>query len=552
MVVSGSAASLRALLAVASTLIVRGIHGTSLMFEPPSIWDRYRPYSGGLLLIFLVEAFLILLLLIQRRERKRAQKRLLSEKEFSDAVIESLPGVFFMQDESFKNVRWNSNAERVARYHPSQSEPLGNVAEEYRGAVQQRIREVFEKGSTHAEVEMLGPGDATFYYQFNAHRVQVEGKPYMIGVGIDISERKRAEEELRLSEARFASAFEYAPIGMGLVAPDGRFIKVNRALCDMLGYTPEELRTKSVQEITHPDDWESDLSQVLRMLDGEISSYQMEKRNLHKSGRVVWIWLSVSLVRDSDGQPVYFISQIQDITERKRAEDELRHAEERFAKAFQSNPAACAITTLREPRFIEANDAFLRIMGYERSEVIGATVSELRIWPDPEERAALIKKVLDGGSAREEDVKFRTKSGKILQVRMSAEIVQLQNEPCLLGLARDVTQQNLLEEQFRQAQKMEAVGRLAGGVAHDFNNLLGVIIGYSDLVKSSLPADSVLHKRVEAIKQAGERAAALTTQLLAFSRKQTLQPRVVNLNSVVAEIEKLLRPLLGEEIESRC
>jgi len=523
--------------------------GSVVLFKEPSIWDRYRPYISGLLLLLAVEAFLILGLLMQRQQRRRSEKRLLSEKAFSDAVIESLPGIFFMQDETFKNVRWNRNAEKIARHHPSQAQPLGNVAEEYKDIARLASREAFEKGTAQRDLELLGQGDATHYYHLNAHRVQLEGKPYIIAVGIDVSERKHAEEELRLSEERFSSAFAYAPIGMGLVAVDGRFIKVNRALGDMLGYTVEELRSKSVHDITHPDDWESDLSQVRRMLAGEIRSYQMEKRNLHKSGRVVWIWLSVSVVRNSEGRPLYFVSQIQDITDRKRAEEELRHAEERFAKAFQNSPEACAITTLRDPRFIEANDAFLRIMGYERSEVIGVSVAELRIWPDPEERAALVKKVLEGRKAREEGVRFRTKSGKILQVRMSADIVHLQNEPCLLGLARDVTEQNLLEEQFRQAQKMEAVGRLAGGIAHDFNNLLGVIIGYSELVSSGLVPDSILYKRVEAIKQAGQRAASLTTQLLALGRKQTLQPRVVNLNSVVIETEKLLRPLLGEDIE---
>jgi two-component system cell cycle sensor histidine kinase/response regulator CckA len=522
--------------------------GSVLLFKEPPIWDLYRPYIG-LLLVLVVEAVLILGLLMQRQQRRRAEKRLLSEKAFSDAVIESLPGVFFMQDETFKNVRWNRNAEKIARYHPAQAQPLGNVAEKYKDIARQASREAFEKGTAQGDLELLGQGDATHHFHVHAQRVQLEGKPYIIGVGIDISERKQGEEELRLSEARFSSAFEYAPIGMGLVAPDGRFIKVNRALADMLGYTAEELRAKSVQDITHPDDWESDLNQVRRILAGEIRFYQMEKRNLHKSGRVVWIWLSVSVVRDSEGRPLYFISQVQDITERKRAEDELRHAEERFAKAFQSSPEGCAIATLSEARFIEANDAFLRMMGYERSEVIGATAQELRIWPDPEERGLLIKKILDGGTVREEHGRFRTKSGRILQVRMSADIVHLQNEPCLLGLARDVTEQNLLEEQFRQAQKMEAMGRLAGGIAHDFNNLLGVIIGYSELVSSSLAADSVLYKRVEAIKQAGQRAASLTTQLLAFCRKQVLQPRVVNLNSVVVETEKLLRPLLGEDIE---
>jgi PAS domain S-box-containing protein len=518
-------------------------------FKESSTWDRYQPYVAVFLLLLLIEAFLIVGLMMQRRQRRRADQRLLSEKAFSDAVIESLPGIFLMQDEKSKTVRWNKNAEKLARYHPAQVEPLGNVAEKYRNTALKKVREVFEKGAAEAEIEILGQGDTTRHYQINALRLQLEGKPYLVAVGMDISKRKQAEEELRLSEERFSSAFEYAPIGMALVAPDGRWLKVNRTLCELLGYTPEELQATTFQEVTHPDDLEADLDYVRGMLANEIPTYQMVKRYLHKSGRAVWSWLSVSLVRDSEGRPLHFISQIQDITERKRAEDDLRHAEERFAKAFQSSPEGCAISTLRDQRFIEANDAFLRMMGYERSEVIGVTAADLQLWPDPEQRVALIKKVLEGGSVREEDVTFRTKSGKILQARMSAEIIQLQNEPCLLGLARDVTEQNLLEEQFRQAQKMEAIGRLAGGVAHDFNNLLGVIIGYAELLSSGLAPDSVRHKRVEAIKQAGQRAASLTTQLLAFSRKQKPQPRVVNLNSVVAETEKLLRPLLGEDIE---
>ncbi len=524
--------------------------GTVVLFRNPSVWDRYRPLIIGSLFLVIVEAFFILALLVEREGRRRAEERLLSEKAFSDAVIESLPGIFSLQDETHKNIRWNRNAEKFLRYHPSQVQQLGNVPEKLRDRIREKVREARETHQTvDFEVEVLGQGGTNNDYQFTVQSVQLEGRQYVVAAGIDISKRKQAEAELRLSEARFSSAFEYAPIGMSLVAPDGRFFKVNRALCDMLGYTAEELLMKTVQDITPADDWESDLSQVRRMLAGEISSYQLEKRNLQKSGRVVWIWLSVSLVRDNEGQPVYFVSQIQDITERKRAEEELKDAEERFAKAFHSSPEGCAIATLRERRFIEANDAFLRMTGYERSEVIGTTVDDLRLWPDPGQRESLMKKISEGGRVREEDVCFRTKSGKILQVRMSAEIIQLQNESCLLGLARDVTEQNLLEEQFRQAQKMEAVGRLAGGVAHDFNNLLGVIIGYSELVSSELAVNSASHKRVEAIKQAGQRAAALTTQLLAFSRKQTLQPRVLNLNSVVTDTEKLLRPLLGEDIE---
>jgi two-component system cell cycle sensor histidine kinase/response regulator CckA len=520
-----------------------------VLFKEPTIWDRYRPYILGLILLLFFQAFLILGLLLQRRRRQMAERRLLGEKALSDAVIESLPGVFFMQDETMRNVRWNKNAEKLARYHPSQVPPMGNVSDRSKSAALQKVRETFEKGSAHAELEMLAADGAFAYYQFIAHRLELEGARYLIGVGIDISERRKAEEKLRLSEARFSSAFEYAPIGMALVAPDGRWIKVNRALCELLGYTPEELQAKTFQEVTHPEDLQTDMSYVNQMLAGAIPSYQMEKRYFKKSGQVVWIWLSVSLVRDSEGQPLYFVSQIQDITERKRAEEELRHAEERFTKAFLSTPEGFSISTVSDGRYLEVNDAFLRMVGHERKDVIDKTSVELRIWEDPEERSAFVAKLLALGSIKEEDAKFRTKDGKIRQVRLSAEIIQLQSELCMLGLSRDVTEQNLLEAQYRQAQKMEAVGRLAAGVAHDFNNLLGVIIGYSELLISGLPADSPSHRRLEAIKQAGQRAAALTTQLLAFSRKQNLQPRVVNLNSVVKETEKLLRPMLGEDIE---
>jgi PAS domain S-box-containing protein len=136
----------------------------------------------------------------------------------------------------------------------------------------------------------------------------------------EVVERNRAEEELKGSEARFTSAFEHASIGMALVSPEGRWIKVNRALCRLMGYEAEELYGKTFQDITHPEDLELDLLQVRQMLAGDIPSYQMEKRYFHKDGHVVWVVLSVTLLRDAEGEPVHFVSQIQDITERKEAE----------------------------------------------------------------------------------------------------------------------------------------------------------------------------------------------------------------------------------------
>jgi diguanylate cyclase (GGDEF)-like protein/PAS domain S-box-containing protein len=152
--------------------------------------------------------------------------------------------------------------------------------------------------------------------------------PHVKGVVVqtrDITERKRTEEALREAEERFRRSFNDAAIGMALVAPDGQFLRTNRSLCEILGYVEEELLEKTFQDITYPDDLDADLDQVRRMLVGKIRTYQMEKRYFHKDGQVVWVLLSVSMVHDEEGEPLYFVSQIQDISERKVLEERLEH-----------------------------------------------------------------------------------------------------------------------------------------------------------------------------------------------------------------------------------
>ncbi len=184
----------------------------------------------------------------------------------------------------------------------------------------------------------------------------------------EIAERKRADEALRESEKRFSSAFEYASIGMALVTTEGRWARVNRAVCSLLGYSEEELLQKTFQDITHPDDIQSDLNYVNQLLRGKINSYQMEKRYFHKSGQVVWALLSVSLVRDDQGRPQHFISQIQDITDRRESELALIKSQSRYRELFDSSPVSLweedfslvkkRIDTLRNSGIIDLKDYF--------------------------------------------------------------------------------------------------------------------------------------------------------------------------------------------------
>jgi PAS domain S-box-containing protein len=220
-------------------------------------------------------------------------------------------------------------------------------------------RATFEELAAQGEVKLIGTDSASWlgvplktsgktigvmavqdYEQDN--RYSEHDKDFLASIATQVAvaiERKRAEEALRESEERFSSAFEYASIGMALLTPEGRSFRVNRALCNLTGYSEAELLKKTFQDITHPEDLQVDLSYVSQLLRGEIHSYQMEKRYLHKLGHAIWILLSVSLLRDNQENPLYFIAQIQDITERKRAEEEIRRRAEETAALLETSLA---------------------------------------------------------------------------------------------------------------------------------------------------------------------------------------------------------------------
>jgi two-component system cell cycle sensor histidine kinase/response regulator CckA len=231
-----------------------------------------------------------------------------------------------------------------------------------------------------------------------------------------------------------------------------------------------------------------------------------------------------------------------DITERKKAE-------ERFQKAFNANPEPITIATVAEGRYIDVNESFLRVTGYEREEVIGRTSLELKFWERPEDRARFFEILKKQGSVRNLEITYLTKSGERRTGLDSAEVIEVAGEKCVIAIFRDFTEQKFLEKQLRQAQKMEAVGQLAGGIAHDFNNLLGVIIGYSEILEERLDRNHPLRPKAAQIKKAGQSAAGLTRQLLAFSRQQMLEPKVLDLNAILADTLKMLQRLIGEDIE---
>jgi PAS domain S-box-containing protein len=260
--------------------------------------------------------------------------------------------------------------------------------------------------------------------------------------------------------------------------------------------------------------------------------------------------MTITPVRDFAGKITHFIAVKQDVTERHLAEEALQRSEARFRELIDNTPFG--LYRSRTDGSIEfCNPALARMLGYDSvAEVLRLNLTT-DVYLDPQVRARLIAENRQRGLIESAEVEWRRKDGRPIRVRLSGRLLcdDAGNYSGAEVVVEDVTEQRMLEQQFRQAQKMEAIGRLAGGVAHDFNNMLNVILGYTDLLLDGVPEGDPRHKKLTEIRKAGDRAAALTRQLLAFSRKQVLQPVVLSLNGLVRETSSMLARLIGEHIQ---
>ena len=457
----------------------------------------------------------------------------------------------------------NPAGERLTGY--SEAELIGTsaitlIAEESRAeAMRQFERRLASGAIASADESMLVARDGT--------RIPIEirstiftdaaGVPVgVLGLVHDVSERRAAATALLLSEERLRNAFDDAAIGMALVGLDGRWLQVNESLCRLLGFTRDELLRKTSQDVTHPDDLGVDLAYLQKLLDGEIHGYQMEKRFFDRHGGVVWVQLSVSVVRAEDGGASYFINQIQDITEQRAAQHALERSSAQLAEAQQlaqigswERDANGVIWWSRE---------MYRIFGLDPAR---DHLDETRILASvhPDDRDATIQESQAATAAnRPVLLEYRTvlPGGEIRWVQARGETVFAGGKPVgRRGTAQDITKRkeaeadrDRLRNELHRAQQLEAIGRLAGGVAHDFNNMLTAIQGYSELLLGELDPYTPQHAHAAQIKRAADQAATLPRQLLAFGRKQVLEPDVVELGATVRNVEELLQNLVSERV----
>jgi len=358
--------------------------------------------------------------------------------------------------------------------------------------------------------------------------------------------RLKAEIALGESERQYRLLFESNPQPMWVYDVETlRFLTVNERAINHYGYSREEFLSLTIEEI-----WLSeDLPRFIAHLSTPVPDIQCTGvfRHMKKDGTIIEVEVFSNDILFQNRQARLVLAN--DITDRRRNEEAMRASEERFSKAFSASPVPMSIVTYECGMYIDVNESFLSNSGYTREEIIGRTTTDINLYADPRERTRLRQILEEQGRILNAEVRRRVKGGEVRVALASSEIIHLNGERCILTATNDITEHRRLEEQLLQSQKMESIGRLAGGVAHDFNNLLTAIIGYSQLLLRRLDKNDQSYLEIEEIMKSGQSAAALTSQLLAFSRKQVVQPQVLDLNAVVANIEKMLRRLIGEDIE---
>ncbi len=496
----------------------------------------------------------------ERDEAEVALRR--SESRLKSVLAAALDAVIMMDAQGLVT-SWNERA--VELFGWTREEALGRVLAEL--IIPPRYREAHARGLSRflatgegpvigrrVELAALRRDRSEFPVELTVTAIEEGGAHYFNAFVADITERKRAEEAVRAAERRLHHVISSSPAVLySLGVEDGVLVPgwVGENIQRLMGYTPAEVSGPEWWTARlHPEDREWVMAQLPTLLSqGNVTR---EYRFRHKDGGFRWVRDEQVLIEDEAGHREV-VGSWSDVTARKQAELRLHENEEQYRLLFENNPHPMWVYDEETLRFRAVNDAALGHYGYSREEFLGMSLRDIR----PAEEVSALDEHLERRRG-ERDVKafntprvwkHRKKDGTLIDVEISGSPIAFQGRRGWLVLVTDVTEKRSLEAQLLQSQKIESMGRLAGGVAHDFNNLLGVISGYGDLLRKRVASDPRLARYVSDIMKAAERAAGLTRQLLAFSRKQVLQPRILDLNAVVGETEKMLRRLIGEDVQ---
>jgi two-component system, cell cycle sensor histidine kinase and response regulator CckA len=371
-------------------------------------------------------------------------------------------------------------------------------------------------------------------------------KPAIFATIRDITDQKEAERILKEREESFRTLFEISFDGL-MLHEIGTILETNQTLSTMTGYDLEEIPGMNVTQLISPEMRDTMIENM--KLDVETTYETVGMRKDHSTFPVEVRRKPIKY----KGRDV-ILGTVRDISEQKSIENTMRKNEEKYTTIFENAQVGIFRTSLEDGIVLEANLRIVEMFGYESKEDVIGKVSVVDLYADSDTRSRMISELNEFGEIRNFEARFKSKTGAITWIRFSGEVNL--TEGYLEGVASDITEMKnaemeraRIEKQYRQAQKVEAIGRLAGGVAHDMNNLLVPIVGYSELLLTYFDPGDRLHHFVKQISEAGDRCKDLVQQLLAFGRKQTLEYQPIDLNHTIVEFGQLLNRTIRENIE---
>ncbi|MGA7726745.1 MAG: PAS domain S-box protein [Opitutaceae bacterium] len=371
---------------------------------------------------------------------------------------------------------------------------------------------------------------------------------HFIAIKQDITERRAVQTALQQEKTLFNNLASSTPDRIYFKDRQSRFIRINEAMARFLGFTDlADAVGKSDFDIFSSEHASKAFGDEQRIMSSGEPLIGIEEKETWPDGSVTWASSTKIPLRNDGGEITGLVGISRDITESKRSQEALRESEERFSKAFRLAPVAVIMTALENGTILEANEAFLRMSGYRWDEIGGRTVIEIG-WIEPETRKRMLERLEAEGRVVGMELALSAKGGRRVDSTFNGEIVEIGGKRRLLAILLDVTESHRMEEQLRQAQKMEAVGQLAGGVAHDFNNILAAILLQLGTLREDAGLGFESRATLRELEDEATRAAALTRQLLVFSRRQAMKVAPVDLNALVDNLLRMLRRLLGEDV----
>ncbi len=483
---------------------------------------------------------------------RRAKEELRASEARYRTLIQSMGEGLIMVDDSDVIRFVNPQICRMLGY--SEEEMLGQNAaalllrKEDQAAMAERNRRRSSGIAEGYEVEQRRKSGEFVWTRFSATPVvDADGRVTgSMAIVADITERKRAEEAKRASEAQLRRIVDNIHDALYVDGADGKVTFANDQFLALFGIERAQLPHLELEDYIAPE-WRAMLrDRHERRLRGEAVPTQFEYEGLGQDGRRLWLESTVVPLLDGTGSVIGTLAADRDITERKRAEESILK-EKAFTEAMLDSLPGIFYLIDPAGRLLRWNRALEKTFGYTSAEVASMQTLDFVAIEDRPRIEESLRKVFTTGAA-DAEAELVTKNGKRAPYFLTGLRFVVEGKPCCIGTGIDLSARKLLEAELQQAQKIEAIGRLAGGVAHDFNNILGVILGYGELAESELAPGSSVREPVREMVKAAQRAATLTRQLQAFSRKQILQPKSLDLNALVANAHTMLGRLIGEDI----